>query len=73
MPAPASPPTTRPIRACSPRLGPEDVETRVTVFAFYRDVGAVFFQGEQFIGDVPAIRLITRQISKSLDVGKLFF
>ena len=43
------------------------------VFAFYRDVGAVFFQGEQFIGDVPAIRLITRQISKSLDVGKLFF
>jgi hypothetical protein len=34
MPAPMAPPTTRPIRACSPRLGPEDVETRTTSSRF---------------------------------------
>ena len=34
MPAPMAPPTTRPIRACSPRLGLEDVETRATFSRF---------------------------------------
>src|SRR3981081_3532264 len=34
MPAPMAPPTTRPIRACSPRLGPEVVEARTTSSRF---------------------------------------
>jgi hypothetical protein len=34
MPAPMAPPTTRPMRACSPRLGPEEVETRATSSRF---------------------------------------